>query len=788
MRFRVYPVVFVLAALVCTGTAGFAVDAGSPSIPVEVTQAARHDTSPPLREMRPVPVQQTADREIPIHVPLDLLERFKGAAPGPDPLLEGAGIGAPGAAATPTPLISFPGLSDDDNAATIGGRVVPPDTEGDVGPNHYVQMINLIFAVYDKDTGTIVPGGGPFASNVIWQGFGGICETNNDGDPIVLYDHLADRWMFSQFAIGSEGHQCIAVSTTGDPTGPYHRYDFLVSPGQGGFNDYPKLGLWPDGYYMSANEFGLFGFNGAIAVAFERDRMLDGLSAQMVKFGPLPCGTECPFSLQPSHLEGAAPPAGAPNTFVMAWDDETWGSGTNPDGYRLWELAVDWVTPGNSTFTPLAQVNTSEFDAELCSFNACVPQPSPGELLDTLSQFTMYRAQYRNFGSHRSIMVNHTVDVGGNLAGIRWTELRDSGGGWSLHQTGTHAPADGLHRWMGSIGMDGSGNVALGYSVSSASVYPSIRYVGRESGDPLGTLPGGEVELHTGTGAQFSSSNRWGDYSSMSVDPEDDCTFWYTQEYYENDGNFDFKTRVGAFRFASCAAAVCGNGVREGGEVCDGTDLGGMTCADFGCTGGGTLACNATCDGFDTSGCIDCPTCNNNGTCELGEDCFSCPNDCVSGETSGAACGNGVCEAGNGEDCLSCPSDCAGVQNGRPANRYCCGDGDGQNPVDCADPRCTSGGFQCTNDPVIPGTFCCGDATCDSGESCSNCALDCATSSVELFCNDGADDDCDGLIDCADLDCSADPACQQPVCGDPGDPCSDNADCCSNKCAGKTCK
>jgi hypothetical protein len=505
------------------------------------SRALRHDTSPPLTLMaqRAVP---GPDRQIRIKTPPGLAERHKGFAKRPDPVLQSQ----PGIALTPPPILTFEGQSDDDNAATLGFRVVPPDTNGDVGPDHYVQFINLILAVYDKSGVKIF---GPVAGNSIWSGFGGICEANNDGDPVVLFDHLAGRWVVSQFAIGNDGHQCVAVSATGDPTGAYHRYDFLVSPG--GFNDYPKLGVWPDGYFMTANEFN-GGFSGAIAVAFERARMLRGQSAQMVKFGPLGCGAECFFSLQPSDLDGPAPAAGTPNTFLMAFDDETWGTGTNPDGYRLWNFSVNWNVASSSTFTALGQVDAPEFDSNLCNFSPCITQPRGGERLDSLSQFTMFRAQYRQFLTHASLVINHTVDATGkNLSGVRWTELRNTGSGWTLHQTGTFAPDDGHHRWMGSAAMDADGNIALGYSVSSRSLFPSIRYVTRLVTDPLGAM-GDEIELQAGAGVQERSFNRWGDYSSMSVDP-DGCTFWYTQEYYANSGRFDFKTRIGSFRLASCS-------------------------------------------------------------------------------------------------------------------------------------------------------------------------------------------------------------------------------------------
>jgi hypothetical protein len=333
----------------------------------------------------------------------------------------------------------------------------------------------------------------------------------------------------------------------------------------------------------------------------------------------------------------------------------------------------------------------------------------------------MFRVQYRWLGNEASVVFNTTVDAGGDRAGIRWVENRSAtgDGGWGLHQDGTYAPADGAERWMGSIAQDKDGNIALGYSVTSASLFPSVRYTSRMAGDPVGTLPGGEVSCHEGTGAQTASSNRWGDYSSMSVDPVNDCTFWYTQEYYETTGSFDFSTRICSFTFPSCLGIVgCGDGI-----------------------------------------CAGAPD----------EDCVSCPQDCPSGSTSGAVCGNGICEAADGEDCLTCAAECNGTQNGRPANRFCCGFG-GQNPVGCSDSRCVTGGFQCTETPAGTDTFCCGDLECDaSGLECETCGVDCSatdpicedpggcipTSSKEKGprCFDGIDNDCDGLIDGDDPDC-----------------------------------
>jgi hypothetical protein len=299
--------------------------------------------------------------------------------------------------------------------------------------------------------------------------------------------------------------------------------------------------------------------------------MLLGAPAQMVTFDVIPpsglgCtgSGDCYDGILPAHLEGLTPPpAGAPGLFVTAFDDEfNQGSGggtPNPaqDFYKIWEFHVDWAVPANSTLTGPINVSAPEFDENLCGGGPCVPQPAGGELLDHLSFFTMYRPSYRNRGvGQESLLVNNTVDVGANRAGIRWAEIRDPEGTPTLFQSGTHALADTVHRWMGSIAMDKDGNIALGYSASSTSLFPSVRYAGRLAGDPLGTLPQTEVDLVAGAGSQTASFNRWGDYSAMSVDEVDDCTFWYTQEYYANSGSFDFKTRIGSFKFPSCVIGV----------------------------------------------------------------------------------------------------------------------------------------------------------------------------------------------------------------------------------------
>lgn len=510
---------------------------------------------------------------------------------------------------TPGPSLTIAGVSNSDNIVVAGVSLAPPDTEGDIGLDHYFQMNNVVFNIYDKNTGaSVLPFGMPaFSNNIFWTTLtGSTCKTENDGDPIVLFDHDLQRWMVSQFALTSTGHQCIAVSKTSNPLGGYWLYDYLITTGPGGANDYPKGGVWSDGYYFSFNEFQSGpGFIGAAAVAFEKAQMAVGNpAAQAVKF-TLPFTGFAPvhFSLQPSHWEGMNTPVkGQPNTFIQAFDDQTWGTGGGPDGYFLWDFSVNWAAPLSSTFTQLPFITTSAFNANLCGFAPCVPQQGTANRLDTLGQFTMYRLQWRNFSTYDTLVANHTVNVGSNRAAVRWVELRNSGSGWSIFQTGTYAP-DTTHRWMASAAMDSSGNIALGYSASSSAIEPDVRYTSRMNGDPLGTMPGGEITCKDGQGAQLSP-NRWGDYSTMSVDPVDDCTYWYTNEYYDVDSSFNWETEICKFSFPSpdCHKQFCGNSVLDLGEVCDGTAFGANTCASFGFDNG-TLSCNSRCTTISTVNC-----------------------------------------------------------------------------------------------------------------------------------------------------------------------------------------
>jgi len=391
-------------------------------------------------------------------------------------------------------------------------------------------------SIYDKQTGALVQS---FALTSL-----GGCSTGG-GDPVVLFDHAADRWFLSEFGSGSS--LCVFISTTPDPTGTYYSYQFSTP----GFPDYPKYAVWPDAYYATTNE------STPAIYALDRAAMLSGVAATSQRF-TAPSLSGFGFqTLTPGDWDGAAPPpTGAPNYIMRHVDTEAHGPSGFPaeDFLEVWAFDVDWGTPGNSSFTKLGDVSVAEFDSDICGFFAFSAIAMPGvakcsgSSLDPLREVVMWRLQYRNFGSHETLVGNLATDVtGADDAGIRWFELRKSGAGaWGLHQEGTYAP-DSESRWMGAVAMDGTGNIALGYNVSSSSVFPSLRYGGRLVSDALGTMPEGEHVLVSGAGT--NGSNRYGDYSAMSVDPVDDCTFWFTGEY---NATSQWSTRIGAFKFDAC--------------------------------------------------------------------------------------------------------------------------------------------------------------------------------------------------------------------------------------------
>jgi hypothetical protein len=378
-------------------------------------------------------------------------------------------------------------------------------------------------AIYNKSGSLLKPA---FNLGTLWSS--GNC-TSNAGDPIVLYDPIANRWLLSQFA--TPNHMCIAISQTADPLEAFYTYTFNVSV----FPDYFKLGVWPDAYYMSANE------STYTAYAFDRAKMLIGAAATFQKFTG---GTNLYL---PGDLDGPTqPPAGAPNPFYT-FKDNSFHSGT--DRIEVWEFHVDWVTPVNSTFTLAANLNIAAFTYTVCGFFNldCIRQSGTLQRFDAVSEWPMFRFPYRNFGSYQTLLGTFTVGggTGERGAAIRWFELRKTGASWTLFQEGTLDPGDGHDRAFGSIAMDQSGRIAIGYTVSSSLMNPAIRYAVRLPSDPPGTLQA-EAVLINGTGSQ-TGSNRWGDYAAMAVDPANDSSFWYTNEYYSANSTNQWKTRVGVF-------------------------------------------------------------------------------------------------------------------------------------------------------------------------------------------------------------------------------------------------
>jgi hypothetical protein len=535
-----------VALLVASSAAAQQISAPLVREPSAPKESAPEDLREAMR-LAPMPVWREGD---PVRVKGDLRERAGGLAPDAvrakrqDALLESSRAGRLLAVATapmmpPTIGVNVPGIS-----AT---GVLPPDTVGAVGSNHYIQMVNSAFAIYDK-SGQLLAG--PSQINSLWRGFGGGCETDNDGDPVVRYDHLADRWLLSQFAI-DRNLQCIAVSKGPDPTSSgWFLYAFRTQDeaGQPVTPDYPKIGVWQDGYYMSTQRG--FPDEGMDVWVFERDRMLAGQPARQVQFSVAAPS----IVLQPSDLNGAAPPAGTPNFFARQVDGERFGG---QDRIEVFAFSVNWASPTASTFQLATSLPTAAFDSVLCNSSlggACVPQPGTSARLHTLSVWPMFRAQFRNGATHQTLLLNHTVDgTGQDQAAVRWYELRRAPGGtWSIFQQGTHMP-DALNRWMGSAAMDAAGNVVLGYSVADEQTHPGIRVAARRPTYASGTL-GPEATIRNGGGSQTHPASRWGDYGAMDVDPVRPCAFWFTTLYYEATSSAGWSTRIAEVRAPDQAA------------------------------------------------------------------------------------------------------------------------------------------------------------------------------------------------------------------------------------------
>jgi hypothetical protein len=546
-----------------------AAPAAAPSARAEAhfSSAAAFDVSRPLSEM----VAQGPSQEKDLSLPEERGPVVKDKGYSGDGALQSTSSdvsGAKGVTNIPGTLANFEGLSNQDNFNVLGGRVNPPDPVGDVGPNNYVEMINLVFAVYDKAGNRLV---GPMALGSLWTGFPVANCALNAGDPIVLYDQLMDRWILSQFTPSTSGPEywnCIAISTTGDPTGSYYRYAFSTGLN---FPDYPKYGVWTDSYIITTREFGPTVEYGIGVYALEKNKMVNGdPGARVVSFfldgndpDILPLVGD---GLLPADIDGGKKPKNEATIPLVGTQDDGGGYGATFDALNIWDLDVKWRSTPLASLSLATQLPVAQFDSIFpCAPTSrdCLPQPGitdPNQYLDILSyrQRPTWRLAYRNFKDYEAFVTNQSVEALPGIAGLRWYEIRRTESTYSLYQQGTYAPNDGVHRWMGSIAQDKDGNMALGYSVvNGTTVFPGIRYTGRLFGDPAGEMTQGEGVIINGTGVQTSLNSRWGDYTSMNVDPTDDCTFWYVNEYYTLEGQISspagWQTRIASFRLPGCS-------------------------------------------------------------------------------------------------------------------------------------------------------------------------------------------------------------------------------------------
>jgi hypothetical protein len=517
--------------------------------------AVAFDVSPPLRSLPQIARPRTFPPDTLIEVRPERSVKRPEVHPAkgytPDGVLQ---LFSP-APTIPAPLLTFEGLSNLDNFNVFGFRVNPPDPNGEVGPNHYVEMINLVFGVYDRAGNKLL---GPVDTGSLWAGFPIEDCTDPSGDPIVLYDQFADRWLLSQFTTRGLSdptlpfYDCVAISQTGDPTGAYFRYAFITQADPDGgffFPDYPKYGVWRDSYVMTTRDFGTVDGYGISVYALEKNRMVNGdpnaravqffLDSDVVPLNLIGDG------LLPADVDGNKQPKNDAAIPVVGTQDDGAGYGATFDALNIWELRIKWRSTPIASIELATQLPTASFDSIFpCAPTSrdCLPQPgitNPDQYLDILSyrQRPTFRLAYRNFKDYEALVTNQSVEALPGIAGVRWYEIRRTGGSYSLYQQGTYAPDDGVHRWMGSIAQDKDGNMALGYSVvNGVDVFPGVRYTGRLAGDPLGEMTLGEGTIIDGTGVQTTTNSRWGDYTDMTVDPSDDSTFWYVNEYYEVSG------------------------------------------------------------------------------------------------------------------------------------------------------------------------------------------------------------------------------------------------------------
>ena len=509
---------------------------------VQVIHEDNHGVSAPMRSMPFEPVSAPTVRPRP-QIPGSVQVSVPAVEQADPALQDGAG---PMVATTPG--LNVLGLGNGFPGFTV--QFAPPDTNAAVGATQVVETVNVSYAVFNKSTGAIVAG--PTGLTNLWKGVDAACSrSGNLSDPVVLYDQLAGRWVIEIITVTSPFKYCYAVSTTSDATGSYNVYSFTDSAG---LPDYAKVGIWPDAYYHSARQFNasLTVYLGPVACAVDRASMIAGTAATMQ------CNqinNTSADGMLPSSLDGSTlPPAGSPNYFMLI-PLPSQGTGNS---LQMFKFHVDFTTPANSTFTGPTTITVNTF-TEARSFGGFVPQSGVTQKLDGVGFSLMHRMAYRNFPTaatpHESLVLTHNVRVGNTTTGVRyaprWYEIRSPGTTPVVYQQGSYSP-DATYRWMGSIAMDKAGDIALGYSASSTSIHPQIRYTGRVPSTPLGKMQA-EATLISGNGSQTGSNlYRWGDYSSMAVDPTDDCTFWYANEYIPANGAFNWSTNLSSFKFTRC--------------------------------------------------------------------------------------------------------------------------------------------------------------------------------------------------------------------------------------------
>jgi len=522
-----------------------------------VSQAGYSDTSPALTSIGPVTPKGAQGHHQYKNFLIEELSQNKrlknpdNALPqGMDPALQKEA----GLKDAIIPVRTFEGIENPDNGPSyLQDWIYPSDANGDIGPNHYVQMCNTIFEIFDRSGNSLF---GPADNSTIWDGFIGDWTGTNDGDPVVLYDERADRWLVSQFAISTEitgGTYWIlvAVSTTSDPLGSYYRYAFQFES----FPDYPKFGIWQDGYYLSVQH----GNGTAKAAVLNRDQMLSGtVYPQYIYFNVPNLPGQGFVGMLPADCDGQWPASYLPNYFIY-FSDDAWGDDPS-DCLKIWRLQVNWNEPVASTFVLAQTINTAAFDSDFGGFGAqVIPQPGTSQGLDAASLAMMNRLQFRTFGFYHSLVCCHTVDVNNNnRAGIRWYELRKTSGDWYIYQQSTYAPDSDENYWMGSIAQNGYGDIALGYSISGNSTYPSLRCTGRNYADPTSQMTYSEMEISQGMASQ-TQIYRWGDYCSMNIDPVDHKTFWFTSQFMNNTSSpATWSTSVAAIGLREYCAAQGG--------------------------------------------------------------------------------------------------------------------------------------------------------------------------------------------------------------------------------------